>query len=159
MIIAIIFLMFIVVLFGLRTSFYITEERLSIYLFGVKIFTKKGDEYLSFINQTINKNNLKKVEFIDKSLIYMKCIDVKYVNISLNTIVKNYASFYLQNIIGLLYLNYIFPLINKKIKRLEYKFIEDNKNSLSLYIETKINVVGLFILFLKGKIKNARKTN
>ena len=58
-----------------------------------------------------------------------------------------------------MYLNYIFPLINKKIKRLEYKFVEDSKNTMSLFIATKINVVALLILFVKGKIQNARKTN
>ena len=125
----------------------------------MKIFTKRDDEYVNFISDLVYKNNFKDSKLIDKSLIYMKCIDIKYVNISLKTIVNNFRSFYLQNIIGLMYLNYIFPLINKKIKRLEYKFVEDSKNTMSLFIATKINVVALLILFVKGKIQNARKTN
>jgi hypothetical protein len=125
----------------------------------MKIFTKRDDEYVNFISDLVYKNNFKDSKLIDKSLIYMKCIDIKYVNISLKTIVNNFRSFYLQNVIGLMYLNYIFPLINKKIKRLEYKFVEDSKNTMSLFIATKINVVALIILILKGKIQNARKTN
>lgn len=159
MIMILLFLFLIIILYGLKISFYITDDKLIIYLFGVKIFTKRDDEYVNFISDLVYKNNFKDSKLIDKSLIYMKCIDIKYVNISLKTIVNNFRSFYLQNVIGLMYLNYIFPLINKKIKRLEYKFVEDSKNTMSLFIATKINVVALLILFVKGKIQNARKTN
>jgi hypothetical protein len=159
MIIILLFLLLIIILFGLKISFYITEDRLIIYLFGIKVFTKKDDEYINFISNLVNKNNFQNYEFIDKSLIYFRYVDVKYVNVSLKTVVNNFRSFYLQNLIGLMYLNYIFPLVNRKIKRLEYKFIEGKENAMSLFIATKINVVALIILFLKGKIKNARKTN
>ena len=159
MIMILLFLFLIIILYGLKISFYITDDKLIIYLFGVKIFTKRDDEYVNFISDLVYKNNFKDSKLIDKSLIYMKCIDIKYVNISLKTIVNNFRSFYLQNVIGLMYLNYIFPLINKKIKRLEYKFVENSKNTMSLFIATKINVVALLILFVKGKIQNARKTN
>lgn len=159
MIMILLFLFLIIILYGLKISFYITDDKLIIYLFGMKIFTKRDDEYVNFISDLVYKNNFKDSKLIDKSLIYMKCIDIKYVNISLKTIVNNFRSFYLQNVIGLMYLNYIFPLINKKIKRLEYKFVEDSKNTMSLFIATKINVVALLILFVKGKIQNARKTN
>lgn len=159
MIMILLFLFLIIILYGLKISFYITDDKLIIYLFGVKIFTKRDDEYVNFISDLVYKNNFKDSKLIDKSLIYMKCIDIKYVNISLKTIVNNFRSFYLQNVIGLMYLNYIFPLINKKIKILEYKFVEDSKNTMSLFIATKINVVALLILFVKGKIQNARKTN
>ena len=111
MIMILLFLFLIIILYGLKISFYITDDKLIIYLFGVKIFTKRDDEYVNFISDLVYKNNFKDSKLIDKSLIYMKCIDIKYVNISLKTIVNNFRSFYLQNVIGLMYLNYIFPLI------------------------------------------------
>ena len=82
----------------------------------------------------------------------MDAITFSYVSFNISSIVKNYNTFIYENMIIYLFFNNVYPYINKKIKRMDFRYRKEDFNNFLLQIDLKINLVQMLIIMLKGEL-------
>ena len=159
MIVILLILIVILILFNSKIQIYLKNDSFEVSLFYIKCFSVKGDKFESLLLNIYNSQDFSSEESISNFNNVIDCLIVDKLDLHITTIVNNYNEFIYQNIIGNIYLTYIYPYMNNKIKTLNYSFKKALKNELLLKLDIKINVFLLLIKLIGGKFGHARKTN
>ena len=134
-------------------------EREALHIFKIQFFSLKGEKLFSFVKNVIDKQKFNDKETMYKVNKLMDAITFSYVSFNISSIVKNYNTFIYENMIIYLFFNNVYPYINKRIKRMDFRYRKEDFNNFLLQIDLKINLVQMLIIMLKGELNYVGQTD
>ncbi len=142
-------------------SFYVTItidlNCFKIYLFGIKVFSKKGKKFQEFIASLIPKDETEIKFDLDLSSLY-QYIHLDLIDLEIHKNVEDYANY--VKVIG--FINVVLSLTKQQfknyIRHYRYLIVPSQENSLKLKIKSHFNVGTLLINYLIIRSQYAKKT-
>lgn len=143
----------ILILSNLVINIYVNDTSLKVKVFSITFLNKKGDEFIKFLTNIVNKSMDKNNVNVD----YINCLDIKSVDILIDTKIHNFNVYLIFNYLINLISNQVYPYISDVLPNINYLNRESEKNRLIIKSKIKLNLIYMLIVFMKGKINGRKK--